>query len=199
VDPADLARAIGEQTYFFACDFANPAQLTARITGLGTTIDLKVLDVSLLPNRDLLNNSMSAQKVIPWYPICDLPEGSYTITLSDGANQSSSLTLDLKKPRLPKIMVRPQAIRGGEPFDIFYCGYSKVANKAVQFDLFYMTGVNPDGRRAFTHLRSWSVFINSDGWAKQEQSAPLETPENTYYIRDNDRALDGLDYFWVIP
>jgi hypothetical protein len=199
VNPPDLTREIGDQAYFFACGFASPAQLTARITGPGVAFDLEVLDVGLLPNRDLLANSSSAQKVIPWYPICDLAEGPYTITLNDGVGQPSLLTLDLIKPGIPKIMVRPQTVRRNEPFDIFYCGYSDVPNKAIQFDLFSLTGVMPDDKRVFAHLRSWSVFISGDGWAKQEQSTPLDTPENTYYIQDNDGALDGEDLFWVIP
>jgi LysM repeat protein len=200
VNPQLLTREVGIQTYFFACGFTDPTQLVAQLTGPdGVSQNLDVLDINRMPDRDQLDRSKAAQKVIPWYPVCNLPDGDYTLRLSSGSQVAPPLTLRVGQPKLQNIMVRPQSFKKGDKFDVFYCGYSRVAGQKVKVNLYQLTRTDPDGKRNFDHFRSWEVEINKDGWAQQEQTAPENTLANTYFIRDDPGDLEGFNLFWVIP
>lgn len=196
--PENLTVRISKETFFFTCGFDHPENLRAWMTGPGDAGDLKIEGIEILPPGAVKDSVAASQKVVAWYPACDLAEGAYTLYVSDD-HQTGTQRVDLKKNNYATIMVKPKVVRQGTDFDIFYCGYSAARDTAVQIDLFRSTGKKQGNLWLYDHLRSWDVRITSQGWFRQRQIVPFSTPADLYVLEDHPDDLDGEVYFWIVP
>ena len=193
----ETSQEIGQQLYFFACDFAQPAAINVEIIGPNGRTILDVLDVASLPNPDLIANSSLAQKVIPFYPVCDLPPGDYTLVVQDSVNMTTQI-VTLTAPLSQHIMVKPQSVNSGSEFEIYYCNYTALANQPLTLNLYYNSGVLPGGERRFGHFRQFNVLIGPGGWGRQVQTAPAGE-SRLFYLNDAPGEMGGEEYFWITP
>lgn len=159
------------------------------------------MDFDVLPPGTILNDNDKSARLFPWYPICDVPVGPYTLTISNpSGSEKAILEVNLMDAGYPTILVIPVSLKQGSQFEIYYCGYSNHANQTVQFDLHAKTDQkNEVGAPIYRWLRFWTIDINSKGWAHQTQILPFEDPENPYHIGDHPKELDGEVFFWVVP
>ncbi len=199
---------IGYGDYFFACGFDHPENLTARVTGPAGTEDLEVQGVEFLrPDIYYSFDAPKDQRIVAWYPACNLPEGPYTLYISDNVSekrQNGSATINLKKNEYATIMVKPMMVKAGTSFDIFYCGFPESAG--VHVDFFRVTEkISADGThtKTYDHIKSFDVTVNNAGWHQQDQSVPPGTAAGMYAFKYS-AVVDTVpqtitEYFWVIP
>jgi len=174
----------GQWAYYFACEFSDPATLTARMTG---PVGAQPFDVLLyVPNPDLQMGK--AQGVVAWSATCDLPIGLYTLTIQDDQGKSAQLTFNLSVTDIQRILPVPRAALAGTTFQVYYCGYTP--NTTVEIDLYYLAARLSDGELELRHADSWSVTIGA-GWAKQQLPSSPDDAGILYLLQDRDPVLDG--------
>src|SRR5689334_21136859 len=82
-----------QRAYALACDFPDPAALTASISGPAVTQSLDVLSAIPMPGFDM----GSAQRGVVWNATCDLlTEQMYTLTIEDGQGNRAQTVFTLK-------------------------------------------------------------------------------------------------------
>lgn len=189
---------LGWRGYYFACAFGSPDNLTATMTDpQGSTQPITpVLELTalLIPGLD----TGQAQRAVIWNAICDLPTGPYVLTMDDGHGDMAELAFHVRESSLQEILAIPRATIPGRTFEIYYCGYEKVAGEEVEIDLYYEAGTQPDGRVALEHAAAWTVTINAEGWAREELPSLATDPARVYRILDRGDALKGMETIWLV-
>lgn len=163
---------LGEQRYFFACDFPSAPTSASVILSDGSVQPVAVLDPATV-DRDLIINR--AQAVIGWAALPTHPNGVYTVTIADSNGDQAQLEFLVKPPTKKHILVVPHAGTPGTTFQVYYVNFD--LNMAVTFDFYgedQPTIVR--GLHTLSYRGQWTILIteplpgSSDkGWAQ----APL--------------------------
>ncbi len=142
-----------------------------------------------------------AQRVIPWNPKCDLPAGTYTLTLRDATGGQAEWQFQVSQPTRQQILTIPQRGRPGVPFVVYYCGYKSLDTPEVEMELYRETDRtdNPAGGFSYTItlVYTWTVSIGANGWTSETLRSLPADPAGAYLIRDAPGALKGWDLIWL--
>ncbi len=189
----------GQRAFYFACEFPDPAALTATMTGPNGAQTLDDV-LSYLPNPDL--NMGQAQRVVIWNATCDPSAspsvGPYTLTLDDGHGHQASLAFTLAPTLFQRILTVPQVAAAWTTFQVYYCGYGAQAGQGVTIDRYYEASRRPDGGYVFRYADSWTVTINANGWVTGSLTLSPNNARGTYLLRDRPQALKGWDQIWLV-
>ncbi len=221
LDPDRFDRELGQRSYYFICypasyfdedletdDINDIGNVTASITSPSGTQSLDVLnlnEVPVLPEPEPQRKMGTAQRVIIWNAVCDShesmpPDGIYnTISVTDDLGNEAVLSFTLKLASEPSILVVPQVASPGDIFQVYYCGWDKLAGLDITIDSYYQKGFDGGSRYILGHNRSWLISIDANGQARD----PLETeptdPPRLYQLRHNDSENFASAKFWLAP
>ncbi|MBI1880286.1 MAG: hypothetical protein HYR94_19040 [Chloroflexi bacterium] len=192
----------GQREYYYACNFPDPATLTAQLIGPGgppQRLDVRHY-LPIKPNIFQVTIGQP-QGVVVWNAICDKPLPSdvpYTLIMEDRQGGRAELKFKLKSTTRQRILAIPQAGSPGTTFQVYYCGYIAKANENIEIDLFYDITTKPGVTPTAVHATSWNVFINQDGQGKQSLPSLSTDPIGRYLLRAHDPNR-GIDVVWLLP
>jgi LysM repeat protein len=136
----------GMRAYFFACEFTEPmatpqatASLTAQMKWPDGSVQPLDVQFNLPPFLRLYQpwEMGTAEGVVVWNAICNLPLGKYTLTMKQGQRQAPPFTFDLEKAKYGRILTLPRVGSVGNTFQVYYCGFTP--NTTITVNLYYQT------------------------------------------------------------
>jgi LysM repeat protein len=216
----------GRRAYFFACEFIVPTitpepetTWTAEIhhpDGVIESLDVQLHLPPYFPDYQRLEMG-TAEAVVVWNALCDLPRGEYTLSMRYGQREAPPFTFELTDASSPKILTVPRMGAPGTTFQIYYCHFPP--DTMVTINLYYQaarlitptlvvpectdprcTFVGPAPGILWASTNQWNVYINSAGWATHFlPSSPYDL--GVAYLLVFDEKQDGLteaeDVFWL--
>ncbi len=199
---------VGETGYYFACNYPNPADLKAILTGPDGR-------QTALPARYVLPSAFDAAsferagRAYSFPALCSLPAGDYTLLITDGQAQDS-ITITLAPEDLgftvTGLMVTPRYASPGEEITVHYCNYPAGAQVTTAIYHYACTekparpSENPLDR--YEPYDTWSVTAGPNGQAVYTlQSLPDDPPGpyllNVVFVNLEPRTLDRYDVVWL--
>ena len=178
----------GFRTYFFACNFIDPAAWDIRLEGPdGYEADL-IVEPLLSAEWQRIVDGGEAQLVLAWYTACEAPAGAYTLALmaNSDANNMAEWTGAVESPGIETMLVAPEIGAPATKFDVHYCNFDLVAGQEITVELFYGFGLNEDNLPQFYKAREISVAINDNGWGQSEIVSKADNPLRDYLLQYSD-------------
>lgn len=195
----------GQREYYYACNFPDPATLTARIIGPEGSYPLNLqLYLPLEPFRFGMRIGQP-QGVVAFNAVCDSPlssEVNYTLVIEDRQGGYAEQPFKVKPSTIRWILTVPQAGPPGTDFQVYYCGFTGQTDQYIDSHLFYDTTDKPPPPNSSTnaiHATSWIVFIDKDGQGKFNLPSLPGDPTGRYIIRDRLTTDRAEDIVWMLP
>ena len=193
--PIPYALELGENHYFFACDFP-----IAPVSAAVTLSDGSVQSISLLdsiPNPDLrMGNAMA---VVDWTALPTQPVGFYTITITSADGTQAQMQFQVNSSTTEHILTVPSVGPPGTAFNVYYVNFD--LNTSPTF-IFYGENQPTFGDHTLLQLGSWQITIDQPlaalpgkGWALQSLPSATTDPPGTYSITYDFKRIFNL--FWI--
>lgn len=190
-------RERGESVYFFACGFSDYSSVTAKLQGPN---GVEILTPQ--PSQNIPDYQGNADiPYVNWGIKCDVPDGPYTVMITDAQEHTQTTTFTVGDPSFKRILAIPPFGAPGTSFDLYYCGYppttleqdDEVINFYYALDRRETAGVIDYDWALST---SWTIDVSENGWVTNTLSSLIHDPVGAYLIMD--QSEEGFRLLWLV-